>query len=250
MAQLVEQFLYIAHCQSLWYNNSMNKKEIKQKAIFLREKGKTYSEIQNILKTKIAKSTLAYWCKNVKLPIGYEKRVRAIIQNHIKKARIKALTANREKRDRLLKSLEEKSYFLLKKMNKDVLKMLLTILYACEGSKWRSHRGLMLGNADPQIIKFYIKLLKTCYPEKINDNALRCRISYRADQNIQKLQKYWSELTQIPLNHFFKTKSDPRTIGKKTRKKDYKGVCVVSCGGTKIQLELETIAKIIFTKFQ
>ena len=117
MAQLVEQFLYIAHCQSLWYNNSMNKKEIKQKAIFLREKGKTYSEIQNILKTKIAKSTLAYWCKNVKLPIGYEKRVRAIIQNHIKKARIKALTANREKRDRLLKSLEEKSYFLFLVLN-------------------------------------------------------------------------------------------------------------------------------------
>ena len=53
----------------------------------------------------------------------------------------------------------------------------------------------------------------------------------------------WSKATGLNKNQFYKTKPDARTIGKPTRNKNYKGVCVISCAGTKIQVELKEISK-------
>lgn len=117
------------------------------------------------------------------------------------------------------------------------------MLYLGEGAKLKSHRGLMLGSSDPRIIRLHIKLLAACY--RIAREKLKCRISYRADQDLNTLQKYWSEITGIPLETFYKSKPDPRTIGKPTKCLDYKGVCVVMCSGTSIQLELDIITDII-----
>lgn len=117
------------------------------------------------------------------------------------------------------------------------------MLYLGEGSKWKSHRGLALGSSDPQIIKLYIGLLNRCYGLKLEQ--MKIRVSYRADQNIDLLQNYWSKITKIPKRNFYKTIPDPRTIGKPTKNKQYKGVCVIYCSGTDIQLELELIPKLI-----
>jgi hypothetical protein len=74
---------------------------------------------------------------------------------------------------------------------------------------------------------------------------LKCRISYRADQDLNELQKFWASITGINIDKFYKTKPDPRTVGKPTRKSDYKGVCAIYCAGSRIQLELQVIADII-----
>jgi len=75
---------------------------------------------------------------------------------------------------------------------------------------------------------------------------LRCRVSYRADQDITALNRYWSSVSGIKLVNFYKSVPDPRTVGKKTINSGYKGVCVVSClKSTKIQLELGAIADIV-----
>ena len=222
----------------------MVKTELKEKVIKLRKQGKTYLEIQKILKTSIPKSTLSYWCSDIPLPLNFQRRIRDYNKFNLNKARTIALGVIKTKRERYLKDLEDRNLYLLKKLDKDVLKIALSMLYFGEGTKWKSHSGLFLGNSDPNLIKLYLKLLKSCY--KINTDRLRCRISYRADQNINELQEFWSKITKIPLTHFYKTKPDPRTVGKKTRKKDYKGVCVILCTkATEIQLELETIAKLI-----
>lgn len=155
-----------------------------------------------------------------------------------------AWVANKIKQEKILQNLWDQNSHILKRLNdKDLLKMLLAMLYLGEGAKWQSARGLTLGSSDPNIVRIYLHLLKKCF--YILPNQLHCRISYRADQNIEELKKYWSRITEIPLGNFYKTKPDPRTVGKPTKKKEYKGVCVISGGGTKIQLELETIPKLI-----
>lgn len=121
--------------------------------------------------------------------------------------------------------------------------MILSFLYLGEGAKRGSHSGIQLGSSDQDIIKLYLRLLKRCY--KINPAQLKCRISYRADQDIRSLEEYWSKITKIPLSNFYKTIPDPRTAGKPTKNSDYKGVCVISGSRSYIQLELETISKII-----
>lgn len=219
--------------------------QLKAKVRKLRSRGKTYTEITDILQVWIPKSTLSYLCEGVALPRWYQKKVDKLNAKNFTKAQKMAWVSNKNKRERLLHALVVKNNYLLEKLkDENVLKMLLAVLYLGEGAKWRSHRGLMLGSSDPLIIKLYMRLLRLCYG--IFSEKLRCRVSYRADQDINKLQRYWSRITAVPLRNFYKTKPDPRTVGKITQRNDYKGVCVLTCGGTHIQLELETIPKIIF----
>lgn len=221
----------------------MNKENLKINAIKLRKLGKTYLEIQQITKYKIPKSTLSYWCKGVVLPQDYYDKVRFFNQINLAKFRELALQVNRTKQQKLLETIYKQNKYLLNKIDEDVQKIILAILYLGEGTKWKSSRYLGLGNSNPEVIKLYLKLLRDCY--KIDENKLKCRISYRADQDINVLQNFWSVITKIPLNNFYKTKFDPRTIGKITKNIGYKGVCVVYYCDTKIQLELEIIADLI-----
>lgn len=227
------------------YNKIMRyTKQLKEKVQKLRSKGKTYSEILMVLNIPVPKSTISSWCSDVALPSWYQEKVALINIKNFSKAQRMAWASNKIKRERLLNDLLKNNEHLSKKLHdKDILKMVLAILYLGEGSKWKFHRGLMLGSSDPDIIRLYIRLLELCY--NISSEKLKCRVSYRADQDIDYLQKYWSRITSIPLRHFYKTKPDPRTVGKPTKRKEYKGVCVVTCSGTHIQLELEAIPKLI-----
>ncbi len=218
--------------------------QLKEKVRKLRTEGKTFSEILKKINIDIPKSTLSNWCIGVSLPPWHQERIDKLNKKNFNKAQRAAWATNKIKRERLLMALLESSESLLDKLkDKDVRKMLLAVLYLGEGTKWRSHSGLVLGSSDPDIICLYIKLLKMCYGLSLE--KLRCRISYRADQNLHVLESYWSRVTGISLKNFYKTIPDPRTIGKPTRREEYKGVCVISCAGTHIQLELEAIPKLI-----
>lgn len=210
----------------------------------LRAEGKTYSEIMRELKVGLPKSTMSKWCQGVVLPKWYKDKIDELNRKSFSKARQIAWASNKIKRERFLRALLTNNSHLVKKLrDKDILKMLLAILYLGEGTKWKSHSGLILGSSSPLIVKLYLKLLEVCYG--IKSKTLKCRVSYRADQNLNQLQKYWSRAVQIPLKNFYKTLPDPRTIGKPTKKKDYKGVCVISGGSSAIQLELEKIPDLI-----
>lgn len=225
----------------------MDRTFLKEKVIKLRKRGKIYSEIQKNLRVTIPESTLSYWCRDVELPKEYQERIKKIILRNAEKGRAIAVVANRVKREKYLKSLANRNRNLtLLLKNRDVAKIALAMLYLGEGGKWKSHRGLLLGSSDPEIISIYIKLLQKCY--NIGSEKMRARILFRADQNLNSLLMFWSRVTGIPKHHFYKTKPDARTIGKKTKKKDYRGVCVITCGGTEIQLELDIIAKMFLKK--
>lgn len=226
----------------------MDKIELRKKATTLRKQGKTYSEIQRKLKKPIPKSTLSYWCKNIKLPSWYNDRIKEINNKNLNRARKIALVINRKKREVFLKSVKSEASKTISSLDERNLKIILATLYLGEGAKWKGHSGLMLGSSDPNIILLYLELLERCY--NIKKSEIKCRICYRADQNIKKLEKFWSKITNISLKNFYKTKPDARTFGKKTLKKDYKGVCVLMCKGTNIQLELEQVTNLLLEKLR
>jgi len=216
----------------------------KDKVRTLRSQGLTYSEIQDSLGIRIPKSTLSYWCKTVPLPRFYSKKIEKLNTINRNKARKAAEKIRGERKIKFLESLKKENKYLLDELkDKNIKKIALSILYLGEGNKWKSHRGLMLGSSDPDIINLYVKLLKSVY--KIPKSVMRAQILHRADQDIAQLTNFWSKIIGLPKEYFYKCKPDPRTIGKPTKNKNYKGVCVISCAGTKIQLELEVIAKMI-----
>jgi len=214
---------------------------LKNKVIKLRKQNKTYQEIRDILCIVTPKSTLSTWCKGVLMSDFYKIKVHKINIKHLKKIRQLAVQSNKKKQEELYEELISKNKFLVKYLDKNVCKLLLSILYLAEGSKHKSTRHLRLGNSSPLVIKLYLKLLYKCF--SMNKDKFRITILCRADQNIKKLESFWGTITNINRKQFYKTRIDKRTIGKKTIKKDYKGVCVIDYFDTKIQLELELLSE-------
>lgn len=226
----------------------MVRKVLREKVRTLRAKGNTYSEIKQALHISMPKSTLSNWCQGIILPDWYNIKITKLNHKNLKKAQLAAWASIKKQRQEYLKKIQIETNLILKKINQESLKIALAMLYLGEGAKWKSHSGLMLGSSNPSLILLYIFLLHKCY--KISPIQLKCRVSYRVDQNIRQLEKYWSMITKIPQENFYKTKPDPRTKGKITKKVDYYGVCVLTCAGAKIQLELEEIAKILLQKLR
>jgi hypothetical protein len=226
------------------YIMEINKDKLKESVRKLRKEGKTYLEIKNDIKVIIPKSTLSYWCKDINLPKEHQERIRRIVLTNAQKGREIALVVNRVKREKYLESVVDRNQHLSSALkNKDVAKITLAMLYLGEGSK--TQRGFMtFANSDPFVVSLFLYLLRYCY--NIHESKFRCTIQPRADQNIKKLEKFWSDVTKIPLSQFYKARIDPRTLGKRSKKLDYKGVCRIDYFSGDLLIELMQIPKIIY----
>lgn len=213
----------------------------------LRSKGMTYHEICDAVGQEIPKGTLSYICKNVILPPEYFVRYKSILRTNAELARTKAVIKNATIQKKRFKLIEQRAVYVINSQDKiDSDKRCLATLYIAEGSKYKSYRGLALGSSDPDILRLYIGLLMRCYDKKITE--FRVRIQHRDDQNSADLQNYWSHQLNLPLKSFYLSYADKRSIGKPTLKSNYMGVCVISCSGADIQLELDAIARLYAQK--
>ena len=215
----------------------------KPKVIGLRKQGKTYGEIQKSIGLKIPKSTLSNWCECVSLSFKQRLKIKDKIILNASKGRALALEVNRAKRNEYLNSVKNRVVHLKNRIDdKNVAKIAIAMLYLGEGSK--GNRGaLMFGNSDPKTINLFLKLFRACYD--IDENKFRCTLLCRADQNIKKLEKFWSITTKIPLDKFYKARIDPRTIGKKSKKPEYKGVCRIDYFSGDIFNEIMKIIEVL-----
>jgi len=215
----------------------------KQQAISLRKQGKTYPEIQNKIGKKIPKSTLSFWCKHIKLPEFYAAKMKKLSFKNLEYARIVADKVHKAKREKYLENIRQNNIYLQDKLkNKDTSKLLLSALYLAEGGK-KTRGSLMFGNSDYLIIKLFLRLLRASY--KIDESKFRCTVQCRADQNIKNLENFWSNVTDISEKQFYKASMDKRTLGKRTQKINYRGVCRIDYFSAAIFHELTIIGQII-----
>ncbi|MAF79913.1 hypothetical protein CL629_02415 [bacterium] len=219
----------------------MYEKSLVEKAKRLRRQGKTFPEVCVNLHHEIPKGTMSYWFKDVKISRQGGERLQGIYRQNQQRGRDRAIEKKREVRERYLRVVRKESARLARRLeDKQVSKILLAGLYFSEGGK--CGRGFLLfGNSDPKMIELFLGLLRYVYETEAG--KFRCTVQCRADQNIQKLEKFWSETTKIPFSLFYKARVDPRSIGKKTKKKDYKGVCRIDYFSARIFNELMIIAE-------
>jgi len=209
-------------------------KHLKNSAIELRKRGKSIKNIEN--KFGIARSTLSYWFKDIKLTTDQKRILHLRHLKSLTKARGLALiwhNREKEKRIKIAKVSAYKTLSNLKIKDKSILELALAMLYLGEGSKKTPTTSL--GNSDPLILKFFIKMI--CYLYKLDKNKLKFDLHLRADQDQKKIQRYWSKELEISLKQFSTISIDKRTTGRLTYN-DYKGVCVVNCGNVAIQRKL------------
>lgn len=217
--------------------------KLKNQAIVLRRTGKTYTEIQEMLKSPIPPSTLSDWFKHTEFSLEEKALILENGKERIRMGNSKTVFKKRIKKLAYIKSTQ-KHFTYLKDLldNKDIAKISLVILYLAEGSK-HTTGSFCLGNSDPHIIELYLRLLRSCYP--IDERKFRCTVQHRADQDAETLKKIWSEITRIPLDQFYGYKPDKRTIGFPTKKVDYKGVCRIDYLSAAVYNEVQIISELL-----
>lgn len=217
---------------------------LKQRAFFLRKKGRSYGEIRQLLKVPIPKSTLSNWCGKLTLSDSQQRRIRDLIAKGAQKGRATALVVNSLRREKYIQEVRHRIDHLPTQLkNRDTAKIALAMLYLGEGAK-TTKGSLMFGNSDPLVIKLFLKLFRRCY--KTDGGKFRCTILCRADQHTKQLNKFWSKTTHIPLSQFYQARVDPRTVGRPSKKEDYKGVCRIDYFSGDIFMELKQIINVIF----
>lgn len=211
----------------------------------LRSKGKTYGEINRTLHTNVAKSSLHWICKNTPLPVEYQEKITKLNIQNLGIARATSIAIRQAKREKILKQVKQINTPIAPRIQEmNTAKIALAFLCLGEASKSTNRHTFSLGSANPKIVTLFIELLDKCF--HINRQKIRCTVQCRADQNALQLIRFWAGHTGIPVSQFYKSQIDKRTIGKPTRKSNYHGVLNVYYADKKIQLELESLADLVY----
>ena len=225
---------------------TMNRKLIRQRAVLLRKQGRTYGEIVHIL-GNIPKGTLSSWLGDVHISLRGQRRRHRAVDRQLRHARQRAILVKTESRREYFDVLKVKNmHLMMHTENKNVAKLLLAMLYAAEGAKGKNTASLVFGNSDPRIIRIFLMLLRACY--QLDERKFRCTVQCRADMHPKTLERFWARVTKIPRQQFYATSIDPRTIGKKSNKPAYKGVCRVQYFSAELFHNLMIIFELIAEK--
>lgn len=184
-------------------------------AISLRKKY-LYSFVQLQKLTGIPATTIRNWCSNFK---GNKWET--------------LLATNQRKRDVLLNS-ELNAVNSVLPINTSFAKIYAALLYWCEGAKYPSTHRVAFTNSDPQLIKLFVNLLRKAFD--LDEKKFNLRLQLHTTHDVEKINKYWSKLLNIPYSRILKpTITSPR--GKK-HKFNYMGTCTVRYEDYRIQLKL------------
>ncbi len=126
------------------------------------------------------------------------------------------------------------------------LKIAGVMLYWAEGSKNRVQDNKSRGdvvdfaNSDPEMIKIFLRFLREIL--EIDEKRIRIYLYCYANQNVEQLKEYWSELTKVPLSQFTKPYIREDFSLKKTGRMKY-GLVHVRYSDKKLFLQIQKWTK-------
>ncbi len=179
-------------------------------AIKLRLSGKSYSEIQKVLK-RVSKSTLSEWlkdiilsdlAKNKILKRSKEKSFQGLLKRNKNQT---TLAIKRRDKIRKLATLEIKDI-----SSKDLFFIGLA-LYWAEGYKQPirkngrevTYHPISLTNSDPNLIKIFLRFLREFC--KVPEEKIKIGLRIFKHLNEKEVISFWTKITGIPEKNFQKT---------------------------------------------
>ncbi len=215
------------------------KSQEKQKAIILRKEGKSLTDIASVL--NISKSTASVWTKDVviseqtKLHLRYRSSNKEVV-----KKRTATRLYNEEKRRQ---AIVDSAANQVHSLSDSELKIGGALLYWAEGGK--TQRGLVrFSNSDPNMIAFImIFFRKICL---VQESKFRCYI-HMYDASLEtEAKRYWSKITRVPENQFFKSYVKRTVSGKIERNNLPFGTLEVYVCDTRLFLTIKGWVQSIF----
>ncbi|MCM2339062.1 MAG: helix-turn-helix domain-containing protein [Burkholderiales bacterium] len=217
----------------------MARKKDKQKAIVMRQKGMSYSQIEE--KIKVSKSTLSEWLRDMPLS---EKRIRELrADSPIRIERYR--NTMKAKKDTRLEEVYKKVSKDINKLSKRDLFLAGLFLYWGEGTKAQNSL-VAITNTNPAMVKFFIKWLELF---GIRSKDLKVKIHLYSDMDTKAGLDFWSKELKIPLSQFYKPYIKKTNLKSITYKNGFgKGTCSVILGSRDlweyIMMALRYISKI------
>ncbi|MBI5151815.1 MAG: hypothetical protein HZA34_04635 [Candidatus Pacebacteria bacterium] len=220
-------------------------KKIIFRALDLRRQGLSYKEILKKLEEyHIPKNTLSNWCTKAKISLDAIASGKLLAYQRVARYSAQLKGSAWQKTQKILrqKFAKMEARFCMQ----DVLSLQSNLsdllffsgFYIGEGVKC-SDEHVMFANSKIEILKCCLSIFRKVF--SVDESKFRIALHLRHDQNIEELEKYWSQELSIPLSQIIKSNIDQRTIGKKTFD-TYKGVCAIYYYDAKIQrflLELQ-----------
>ncbi|MEK7138394.1 MAG: hypothetical protein AAB787_02695 [Patescibacteria group bacterium] len=169
--------------------------------------GLSYNEIRKKLDSKVAKSTLSTWLKDVALKPKHKERLYT--------KRIEVLSrgsqSQKERRGREIdKIIEEAENQIKIPLSKETYRLMGAALYWAEGSKYNMFE---ITNSDPHLILFFVRWIEKIFG--LPPKNLKARLNIYPQQNEISIKKFWSDLTGIPVGSFGKSYVKPISKGYK-----------------------------------
>lgn len=173
--------------------NSKKNWQLKEEARKLRRLGWTYKEIMK--RVPVHKVTLSKWCKDIKLTPEQIASRGGRYANRLKGAK-----ANQFKREKEIKKILMEAKKEIHPLTNYEFKVAGAMLYWAEGNK-TSNPGI--SNSDPKLIEFAMEWFrKIC---NVAEKKIKASLYLHTGLDGDKMKRYWSKLTDIPLNRFGKT---------------------------------------------
>lgn len=197
------------------------KTKLRKKAVELRKKGWSYTEIQK--EVSVSKSTLSLWLRDIKLSEDQKARLK---EKSIANQRLGA-KANRKKRISKTIKLKKKARREVGRITEKELFYLGTVLYWAEGSKQKEHNPserVSFSNSDPFMVRIFLRWLF----EVIGLQREKIDFSIYSHENIRDREKeiinYWSRITgfdEVKFDKIYYKKSKKKNYRKKQGKNYY-----------------------------
>lgn len=192
-----------------------------QKAIELRKRGLTYSEIKEEL--TINKSTLSRWLANLPLTETQLSILETTKKKHKYLAVEKIRLTKQKKRELRLKLVYENEKKYWASLSPREIKLAGLFLYWGEGSKSLKTQ-LSLNNTDPKVLKFTLFWMRNALG--IPKERIKVWLHLYSDMNPDEEIAFWSKTLNMPLSQFIK----PYIKRSKLEDLDHKGFGHGTCG--------------------
>ncbi len=179
----------------------MAKFNLKIQAHELRKSGISVNEIA--AKLGVAKSTASYWVRDIILSVEQLEKLRGNSLRGAELGRTKGAFVQKQKRIAKIKKYDKQGILKLKHLSPEAFFTAGIALYWAEGSK--KTRKLQICNSDPELINFMIKWFCYFLEAQMTDFVARIGINEIHQNRDNKVKKYWSKQTNIPLSQFSKT---------------------------------------------
>lgn len=199
----------------------MAKLDLMSKAVSLRKKGLSYSEI--LKQVPVAKSTLSEWFRDVGLSEPQKQRLTQ------KKLAAALRGALKRKNDRIqrCKKIREESIVEVRGLDRNAYWLVGAALYWAEGSKEKEHKissPVIFSNSDGEMISFFYNwLIKIC---NVSPSEIYFELYIHENAQINLAKKYWAEVLSRDEKEFerVRLKKNKGTSFRKNRGKNYHGV--------------------------